>query len=112
MNFHRGFDTFEYVRGHSADPWAFPLSADPDLDEGRVSAAEVRRHRRRCYRKFFNTLRPKGKYFAGVTLGKAGRWLLDHQNVKRLFCGRTRLIRMSRGSRRRNIKTCTRGRNC
>ena len=85
MNFHRGFDTFEYVRGHSADPWAFPLTTDPHMREGRVSASEVRRHRRQCYRKFFETLRPKGEYFAGVTLGRASQWLLDHGNVEKTF---------------------------
>jgi len=85
MNFHRGFDTFEYVRGHTADPCEFPLAADPHLKKDRMSASDLRRHRRSCYQKFFETLGAEGEYFSGVTLGKAGHWLMNHRNVEKTF---------------------------
>ena len=85
MNFHRGFDTYDFVRGQSCDFYNSPVSMLSRVSESRLSASELRRSRGARYEAITQTFRSEEDYFAAQVYGKAAQWILEHRNAERIF---------------------------
>ena len=85
MNYHRGFDTWDFVRIHAADSNFAPLDLYPDLRKERVSDWDARRSRRNGYKHYHRTLRAEDEVLAGRTLRIGADWLMGHRQVENWF---------------------------
>jgi len=85
MNFHRGFDTYDFVRGQSCDYYYSPIQGLPPRPKGRMAAGELRKASMARYRAFAGAFRSEEDFFAAQTCRKAAQWILDHRNVEKTF---------------------------
>ena len=86
MNFQRGFDTYDFIRGQSCDYYNSPVSKFPKKPGGRLTAAELRgKGRSPRYDVLAQTFRSEEDYFAAQVYGKAAQWILEHRDVEKTF---------------------------
>ncbi|MFC1734703.1 sulfatase [Candidatus Hydrogenedentota bacterium] len=79
MNFHRGFDTYDFIRGQMCDYVDGPLAWDTLPKENLTASG--RRKQRRVLSTKVPVDKPEEEHFAAITYKRAGEWLNAHSCV-------------------------------
>jgi len=89
MNYHRGFDTWEWIRGQEADPYRTPLSRETDVDDPRYLPCELAYgcvgHSLHYCLPNMQDWRTEEDWFPPRTFGKAIEWLDRNGDAERFL---------------------------
>ena len=89
MNFHRGFDTWEWIRGQEADPYRIPISKEVDIENRAYLPRElafgcVGHSLHHCLPNM-RDWQTEEDWFPARTFGKAIEWLERSRNVEKFL---------------------------
>ncbi len=89
MNFHRGFDEWQWVRGQEGDPWrSGPPIGDEDLrrhiGERQEDQSNLRRHLEVLMRNSRERISEED-YFPARVFREASRWLWQNRDAEKVF---------------------------